>query len=75
MLRLVRERPRKAGVAIVAAIVVLAIGWMAGAGSAGSTPRPGQQVRTVVWTTTETAIRTVTAPSTQGHKRQRSHRR
>ena len=75
MLRLVRERPRKAGIATVAAIAVLALGWLAGAGSAGSAPRPGHQIRTVVWTTTETAIRTVTAPSTQGHKRQRSHRR
>jgi hypothetical protein len=75
MPRVVRERPRKTGVATLAAIVVLAIGWLAGAGSAGSAPRAEQQIRTVVSTATETAVRTVTVPSTQGHHSQRSHRR
>lgn len=75
MPRAFRERPRRAGAAAVAVIAVLAMGWLAGAGTAGSSPRPSAQLATVFSTTTKTVTRTVTVPSKRGHKGQRRHRR
>jgi hypothetical protein len=60
MPRAIRERPRRTGVATVGVIVVLAVGWLAGVGVAGSTPRPRPRVTTVVSTATETVTQTVT---------------
>jgi hypothetical protein len=74
MHRALRERPRKIGASALALIAVLAVGWLAGAGTAGSAPAPIRQVLTVHSTTTATVTRTVTVP--QRHQKQRhTHRR
>jgi hypothetical protein len=77
MPRAIRERPRRTGVATVAVIVVLAVGWLAGVGIAGSTPRPRSQITTVVSTATETVTQTVTAAARRPPTRavQARHRR
>jgi|GEM_PF-4730417 len=59
MPRFVRERPRKSVVATVAAMTVLAVGWLAGVGAAGSSPRPRPEITTVVSTVTQTVTQTV----------------
>jgi N-acetylglucosamine-6-phosphate deacetylase len=60
MPRVARERPKKTLLAAFAVFVVLGIGWLAGGGVAGSTPRLQPQVRTVVSVETVPVIRTVT---------------
>lgn len=65
MRRAVRERPRRIGAATLALVAVLAIGWLAGAGAAGSTPGAATRIPTVVSTTTETVTQTVIAHARQ----------
>jgi len=75
MPRAIRERPRRTGVATIAVIMVLAVGWVAGVGVAGSTPRP--RIATVVSTATETVTQTVTVAARRPPTRavQARHRR
>jgi hypothetical protein len=73
MARVVRERPRRTGVAAVAVIVVLALGWLAGAGADGSATPPG--ATTVVSTAIERLTQTVTVTSEQSPRRARAARR
>jgi hypothetical protein len=66
MPRILRERPRRTSAAALALIAVLTTGWLAGAGVAGSAPRPVTHTRTIVSTTTETATQTVTVCDANG---------
>ena len=59
MPRAVRERPRRTLVAIGTVIVVLALGWVAGASTAGS-QRPRLQLTPVESGATKTVVQTQT---------------
>jgi hypothetical protein len=73
MARVVRERPRRTGVAAIAVIVVLALGWLAGSGADGSAPQP--RATTVVSTAILRLTRTVIVASDKSPRRARAVRR
>lgn len=71
MPRVIRESPRRTGAAALAVIAMLAIGWLAGAAAAGSTPRAATHIPTFVSTGTETVTQTVMQTVTQAPRRAR----
>lgn len=71
MPRIARERPRRTILATIGVVVVLAAGWLTGAGTAGSATTPRAEATTVVSTETETQTVTVTHTVTAAARRVR----